>query len=108
MITLAGVAVVMVNAASLTSLAVPPASVTRTFAAVDALFGTVHAYDPALAAVLDVTVVHVVPSSVYSSFTLVTPLDVQVMAWLLPPAQLSPPLGAVTVTEAVPPPEPWL
>src|SRR5207237_6985988 len=42
----------------------------------------------------------IVPSSVYSTFTLLSPVAVQVMAWLLPEIQLSPPLGEVTVTEA--------
>ncbi len=50
------------------------------------------------AATLLAMTVHEVPLlSVYSSFTLDTPEEAQVMARLLPPLQLSPPLGEVTV-----------
>ncbi len=46
---------------------------------------------------LEVSVVHVLPLSVYSSFTLDTPEADQVMLCVLPAAQLSPPLGLVRV-----------
>src|SRR6218665_130854 len=51
-----------------------------------------------VALVREVIVVQVEPLRVYSSFTFVTPEDVQLMAWELPVVQLSPPLGDVTVT----------
>ncbi len=65
MITFAGVAVtvVMVNAASLTSVAVEPVSVTRTLAVVLAVLGTVQVKLPADAAVLLVMAVQMAPPS---------------------------------------------
>ncbi len=71
---------VMVKTPSLVSVTEElDVSVTRTCATVLALFGTVHGKLPREAAVLEMRVLQVVPSSVYSSFTLVTPVDIQTM-----------------------------
>jgi len=66
------------------------------------VFGTVHAYVPADAAVLATICVQLEPLLVeYSSFTFVTPELVQVMLCELPAVQDSPPFGEVRVTLAV-------
>ena len=98
-------AAVMVNVLSLVSLAVEAVSEIRTRHRPLLPAGTAHEKVPAEAAVLPVMIVQVPPSSsVYSSLTLATPEELQVMGWLVPPAKLSPPLGAVTVTVGLPPP----
>src|SRR5262249_5147348 len=90
----------MVNAPSLGPEGpAPAASLTRTFALLVFAVGTVQDQVPAEADTLAAAVVQLEPSSVYSIFTLASPEDVQVMAWLEPDTQLSPPLGEVTATE---------
>ena len=54
---------------------------------------------------LEVMTVQVLPLSVYSSFTFVTPVAAQVMLCELPAVKLSPPLGELTVMDSPPPPD---
>src|SRR4051812_41210633 len=92
---------VMVNAPLLVSVAPEvPVSLTRPRALVVDAEGPTQVKLPAEAVTLAAATLQLVPSSVYSTFTLLSPEDVQVMAWLLPDTQLSPPFGEVTVTEA--------
>ena len=64
----------------------------------DDTFGMVHLYEPVAAEVLAVITFHDVPLSVvYSSFTFVTPDEVQVMLCDVLAVNDSPPLGDVTV-----------
>ena len=69
----------------------------RTRALVVFAVGTVQVKLPAEAETLAAATLQLAPSSVYSTVTLLSPVDVQVTAWLLPEIQLSPPFGEVTV-----------
>ncbi len=73
------------------------ASETRIFAVVEIASGIVQLKLPALTAELTITVAVAKLSVEYSSLTLGTePVFVQVIDWIVPTAQTSPPLGAVT------------
>src|SRR2546430_16890185 len=73
------------------------ASETRIFAVVEIASGTVQLKLPVLAAEATITVAVAKLSVEYSSLTLGTePVFVQVIDWIVPTAQTSPPLGAVT------------
>jgi hypothetical protein len=88
----------MVKLALLTSEGVPVlASETLTREVVEGVLGITQDSDPSLG-VLAIIVIQLEPALVeYSNFTLVMlPVEVQVMLWLLPTHQLSPPLGEVT------------
>ncbi len=95
--------VVIVNVALLASVTVASVvEVTRTFAVVVAVEGTVQEMLPFEAVTLEDTTDQVAPlSSEDSTFTVLTLLEVQVMLCALPATQDSPPFGEVTVTEAV-------
>jgi hypothetical protein len=91
----------MVNALLLVSeTPEPAASLTRTRALLVDAVGTTQVKLPAEAETLAAATFQFAPSSVYSTFTLESPVDDQVMARLVPETQLSPPFGEVTVTEA--------
>ena len=92
---------VIEKTALLTSTGLPSVSLTLTRHVVDGALGTVHVCDPS-SGVLAITVVQLVPLLVeYSIFTVpLVPDEVQVMFWLEPTCQISPPLGEVTVMVA--------
>src|SRR5262245_29007674 len=100
-------AAVMVNAASLESVAAEAVSVARIRAFAVATLGTVHAKLPAAADVLPTIVVNDAPPSTESSSRRLAMADeVQVMFFTLPATIDSPPLGDVMMTDGVvPPPE---
>ena len=73
------------------------ASETRIFAVVEIASGTTQPKLPVLAVEATITVAVAKLSVEYSSLTLGTePVFVQVIDWIVPTAQTSPPLGAVT------------
>src|SRR5436309_16093571 len=80
------------------SLAVASAaSETRIFAVVEIASGTVQLKLPVLAAEVTISVAVAKLSVEYSSLMLGTdPVFVQVIDWIVPTAQISPPFGAVT------------
>jgi hypothetical protein len=88
----------MVKLALLTSEGVPVlASETLTREVVEGVLGITQDSDPSLG-VLAAMVIQLEPALVeYSNLTLaIVPVEVQVMLWLLPTHQFSPPLGEVT------------
>src|SRR5438093_388209 len=91
---------VMVKAALETSWPVLPAAseaTTFTTALVVGVLGTVQANDPELVRPLAIVVNDPPPSVEYARSTAVTPtlsVAVQVMLWIVPAVQVSPPLGA--------------
>jgi hypothetical protein len=89
----------MVKTALLESAVVP--LLTLTFAVAVGVLGTVQAYTPDDALTPVAMVVHAVPGAVlYERSTVVSDVDVHVIFCAVPACQLSPPLGARTVTEA--------
>ena len=92
---------VIEKTALLTSTGLPSVSLTLTRQVVDGALGTVHDSDPS-SGVLAIAVVQLVPLLVeYSIFTVpLVPDEVQVMFWMEPTCQTSPPLGEVTVMVA--------
>ena len=85
------------NTALLTSTGLPSVSLTRTRHVADTALGTVHECEPS-SGVLATTLSQLVPLLVeYSNLTVpLLPLDVQVIFWIEPTGQPSPPFGDVT------------
>ena len=95
------VAGVIEKTALLTSTGLPSVSLTRTRQVVDNVFGMVHVWVPS-SGVLAIMLVQLVPLLVEYSIRTVplVPDDVQVMLWMEPTGQTSPPSGEVNMTEA--------
>jgi hypothetical protein len=98
--------VLIVNTELLTSTGLPSVSLTLTRQLVDGVLGIVHDCEPS-SGVLAIMLVQLEPLFVEYSIRTVplVPDDVQVILWLEPTSQFSPPLGEVTVIYALGVPE---